>query len=72
MPKFGVYSALIEYENGKPKPAYYLIQIVDYDDLNDQQWEWVSKLSMHLVTDPALARAIRFFNIYHQSWVLIE
>jgi len=29
------YSALIEYENGKTKPAHYLIQIVDYDDLND-------------------------------------
>jgi len=31
-----VYSALIEYENEKAKPAYYLIQIVDYDDLKDQ------------------------------------
>ena len=27
---------------------------------------------MHLVTDPALARAIGFFNIYHQCWALIE
>jgi len=27
---------------------------------------------MHLVTCPALARSIGFFNIYHQSWVLIE
>ena len=27
-----VHCALIEYENEKTKPAYYLIQIVDYDD----------------------------------------
>ena len=32
-----VHCALIEYENGKGKPAYYLIQIVDYDDPYDQQ-----------------------------------
>ena len=25
-----------------------------------------------MVTDPALARAIRFFNIYHQMWESIE
>jgi len=31
-----VYSALIEYENGKAKPANYLIQIGNYDNLNDQ------------------------------------
>lgn len=32
-----VYNALIEYENGKDKPAHYLVQIVDCDDLNDQR-----------------------------------
>ena len=32
-----VYSALIDYENGKVKPAHYLVQIVDYDDPNDQR-----------------------------------
>jgi len=31
------YSTLIEYENGKAKPAHYLIQIVDCDDPNDQR-----------------------------------
>jgi len=63
-----VYNALIEYENEKAKPANYLIQIVDYDNLNDQRQEWISELPMHLVTDPALVRTIGFFNIYHQSW----
>jgi len=28
-------STLIEYENEKAKPAHYLIQIIDCDDLND-------------------------------------
>jgi len=62
-----VYSALIEYKNRKVKPACYLIYIIDYDNLNDQRQEWVSELPTHLVTDPTLARAIGFFNIYHQS-----
>jgi len=31
-----VYSALIEYENEKAKPAHYPVHIVDCDDLNDQ------------------------------------
>ena len=62
-----MYSALIKYENGKTKPSHSLIQIVDYDHLNNQQREWVSELPMHLVTNSALARAIEFFNIYHQS-----
>jgi len=38
-----VYSVLIKYENGKAKPAHYLIQIVDYDNLNDYRQEWVSE-----------------------------
>jgi len=25
-----------------------------------------------VITDPTLARAIRFFNIYHQTWESIE
>ena len=32
-----VYGALIEYENGKTKPSYYLTQIIDYSDLDDQR-----------------------------------
>ena len=67
-----VYSALIEYENGKVKPAHYLAQIVDYDDPNDLWQNWIHGHSVHIVTDPALARAIGFFNIYHQYWALIE
>jgi len=66
-----VYSTLIEYENGKAKPIHYLIQIVDYDDLYDQRREWVPE-QWKLITDPALARAIGFFNIYHQCWASIE
>ena len=58
-----IYSALIEYENGKAKPAYYLVQIVDCDNLNDQRQNWILGDSVHIVIDPALARAIRFFNI---------
>ena len=38
-----VYNALIEYENGEAKSTHYLIQIVNYDDLNDQRREWVSE-----------------------------
>ena len=66
-----VYGALIEYENGKAKSAHYFIQIVDYDDLNDQQQEWIPE-HRELITDSALVRAIGFFNIYHQCWTLIE
>jgi len=61
-----VYSALIEYENEKAKPAHYLIQIVDCDDLNDQRQSWVHENPVHLVTDPALSKTVGFFNIYHQ------
>jgi len=31
-----VHCALIEYENGKVNPAYYLIQIIGYDEAYDQ------------------------------------
>jgi len=69
---FEVYSTLIEYENGKVKPAHYLVQIVDCDDLNDQWQSWVHGNLVHLVTDPTLSRAVGFFNIYNQCWALIE
>jgi len=60
-----IYSALIEYENEKAKLAHYLVQIVDCDNPNDQRQNWIYGDPVHIVTDPALARAIGFFNIYH-------
>ena len=65
-----VHYALIEYENRKAKPAHFLVQI-DFDDPNDQRQKWFSE-RRQLVTDPTLARASDFYNIYHQSWALIE
>ena len=38
-----VHCVVIEYENGKVKPAHYLIQIVDLNDPNDQQQERFSE-----------------------------
>jgi len=67
-----IYSALSDYENEKVKPPYYLVQIVDYNDLNDQWQEWIRGHPVHVVTDPVLSRAIEFFNIYHQCWALIK
>jgi len=67
-----IYSALIKYENWKAKPAHYLVQIFDCDDPNDQRQNWIHGDPVHIVTDPALARAIGFFNIYHKWWALIE
>ena len=61
-----VYSTPIEYENEKAKPAHYLVQIIDCDDLNEQQQNWIHGNLVHLVTDPALSRATGLFNIYHQ------
>jgi len=58
-----VYYALIEYENEKAKLTHYLVQIVDFDDPEDRRQEWNPK-RRELVTDPTLARVIRFFNIY--------
>ena len=63
--------ALIKYENRKVKPTYYLIQIVDYDDPYSHWQEWFSD-RQELGTDSALARAIGFYNIYYQSYALIE
>jgi len=62
-----VHCVLIEYENRKCKPAPYCAQIVDVDDLNNQRQEWFSE-QQELVTNHALAKAIGFCNIYHQSW----
>jgi len=59
-----VYSALIEYKDGKAKPAPYLVQIIDCNNFNDQQQNWIHGDPVHLVTDPALSRAIGFFNTY--------
>jgi len=46
-------------------------QIVDYDDPCDQRQEWFPERRA-LVTDPTFAGAIDFYNIYHQSWILIK
>jgi len=59
-----VHCAVIECENEKVKPAHYLIQLTDLEDL-DQRQEWFPE-RQGVVTDPTLARAIRFFNVYHQ------
>jgi len=61
-----VYRALIEYEKGKVKPAHYLIQLVDCDDSIDQRQNWIHGDPVNVVIVPVLARAIEFFNIYHQ------
>ena len=47
---------VIEYENGKAKPAPYLISLTDVEDLDDQRQEWFPE-RQGVVTDPALARA---------------
>ena len=66
-----VHCALIEYENGKAKPAHYLVQLVDLVNPRYRQQEWFPEWH-ELLTDPALSRAIDFFNIYHEMWALIE
>jgi len=63
--------AIIDYENAKVKPVDYLVQIIDLNDPNDQQQKRFPK-RQELVSDPTLARAIDFYNIYHQMCVLIE
>jgi len=62
---FEVYSVLIEYENRKAKPAHYLVQIIVCHDANDQRENWIHGDPVYIVTDPALTKAIGFFNIYH-------
>jgi len=47
-------------------PLSYLINWLD-----DQRQEWFPE-RQGVVTDPALARAIGFFNIYHVMWESIE
>ena len=32
-----VHCTVIKYENGKAKPACYVVQIIDFDDPNDQR-----------------------------------
>ena len=59
-----VHCAVIEYENGKAEPAHYLIRLTDLEDLDDQRQKWFPE-RQGVVTDPALARAIGFCNIYH-------
>jgi len=66
-----VHGTLIEYESEKAKLAHYLIQIINNDNSYDQWQEWSPELR-ELVTNPAFVRAIGFYNIYYQSWALIE
>ena len=62
---------LIEYENRKGKPTNFLVHIVEYDNPYDQRQEWFQNWR-EIVPDPALARALGFYNICHQSWGFIE
>jgi len=66
-----VHCAVIGYENKNSKPSHYLIQITDLEDHDDQRQEWFLK-RQKVVIDYILARAIGFFNIYHQMWESIE
>jgi len=43
----------------KVKPVYYLIQLIDLEDPNDQRQQWFLE-RQEVVTDLALARAIGF------------
>jgi len=62
-----VHCAVIEYENGKAKPVHYLILLTNLEDLDDQRQEWFLE-RQGVITNPTLARAIGFFNIYHIMW----
>ena len=66
-----VHCVVIEYENRKGKPTNFLVHIVQYDNPYDQRQEWFQNWR-EIVPDPALARALGFYNIYHQNWALIE
>jgi len=65
-----VHCALIEYENGKVKSAHYLVQIVNVDDLMID--DKIVSTATGVISDPALARAIGFYNTYYQTHALIE
>ena len=56
---------------GKTKLAHYLVQLVYLYDPNDQQQKWFLE-RQELVSIATLARAIGFYNIYHQTWAFIE
>jgi len=58
-----VFYTVITYENGKFKRAHYLVQLIDLEVLDDQQYELFPEWQ-EVVSDPALARAIGFYNIY--------
>jgi len=66
-----VHYAVIEYENGKAKPAHYLVRLANLEYVDDERQEWLPE-RQGVVTDPALARAIGFFNIFHQMWESIK
>jgi len=66
-----VHYAVIEYKNGKAKPAYYLIWLTNLEDLDDQWQKWFPK-RQGVVTHPTLARVNGFFNFYHQMSESIE
>ena len=53
------------------KPAHYPVQLVDLGNSSDQWQEWFSEWQ-EVLSDPALGRAIGFYNVYHQMWILIE
>ena len=55
-----VYCAVVGYEDGKAKIAYYLIRLTDLEDLDDQRQESFPE-RQEVVTDPTLARAIGLF-----------
>ena len=59
--------AVIKYENGRAKPTLYVIRLIDLEDLDDQRQEWFLERPRG-VTNPALARAIGFFNIITKCW----
>jgi len=60
-----VHCAVIEYGNEKAKPAHYLIQLTDLEDLDDKRQEWFPE-RQGVVTNPTSARVIGFFNIYYE------
>ena len=56
-----VHCAIIEYENGKAKPAHYLVRLTDLEDLDDQRQEWFTE-RQGVVTDPTLAWIFQYLS----------